>query len=475
MERIFPQDAALFRWGPAPIRTFYTDDFLEGIFTEHYFRAAFPGEEWPKGLALYNEGRMVFADELQEIERCGASLFLKWMLPLEPRQEIFNKWLEDLNRLHRVEKSVTEADVRFLSNEDLLKLWQELHAETIRFWTHVTVPELANYGSLPLLEKALLGYVPAAELHTVMEILTAPEKPSFYQKEEIELAETSDIAAHTQKYFWLKNSYKNTMMLGEDFFLEHKKELSVSIRAEFEAKQAETKQRKVDCITKYSLPRNIIEMAEAIVFGIEWQDDRKEEIFIYLHYKDLLLTEVCRRFQYEKNDLLNFRIAEIEELFKGGDLRLEVDKRHSAYGFLCYQGKVTKLGEEEGRAAWELYSEEHLSGDHELLRGAVASRAEEGMVRGKVRIVLDPHEYGDFPEGDILVAPMTTPEYIFLMKRAAAVITDTGGLTSHAAIVSRELKKPCLVGTKLATKIFKDGDLVEVDTDKGTAVLVKAS
>ena len=65
------------------------------------------------------------------------------------------------------------------------------------------------------------------------------------------------------------------------------------------------------------------------------------------------------------------------------------------------------------------------------------------------------------------MAGMTTPEYLPAMEKAAAFVTDEGGILCHAAIVARELKKPCIVGTQYATKIFKDGDLVEVDAEKG--------
>ena len=63
---------------------------------------------------------------------------------------------------------------------------------------------------------------------------------------------------------------------------------------------------------------------------------------------------------------------------------------------------------------------------------------------------------------------MTSPEYVFAMRKAAGILTDAGGLTSHAAIVSRELGIPCLVGTKRATKIFKNGDLLEMNLNNGT-------
>jgi len=90
-----------------------------------------------------------------------------------------------------------------------------------------------------------------------------------------------------------------------------------------------------------------------------------------------------------------------------------------------------------------------------------------GKVVGKVRVVLDPSKAKDFHSGEILVAFMTRPDYVPLMKKAGAIITNEGGITSHAAIVARELKIPCIIGTKHATQVFKDGDMVEVDADRG--------
>ena len=73
----------------------------------------------------------------------------------------------------------------------------------------------------------------------------------------------------------------------------------------------------------------------------------------------------------------------------------------------------------------------------------------------------------ELKEGEILVTHMTTPDFVPAMRRAAAIVTDEGGVTCHAAIIARELKKPCVVGTKHATQIFKDGDMVEVDANAG--------
>jgi pyruvate,water dikinase len=90
-----------------------------------------------------------------------------------------------------------------------------------------------------------------------------------------------------------------------------------------------------------------------------------------------------------------------------------------------------------------------------------------GIVSGIVRRVLVSKQIDMNKNGDVLVTEMTTPEFVPAMKKAVAIVTDEGGITCHAAIVSRELNKPCIIGTKIATQVLKDGDMVEVNADEG--------
>ena len=90
-----------------------------------------------------------------------------------------------------------------------------------------------------------------------------------------------------------------------------------------------------------------------------------------------------------------------------------------------------------------------------------------GKAHGTVRRVDEAQDMKKMKTGDILVSTSTNPQIIPAMKKALAIVTDSGGITSHAAIVSRELEIPCVIGTKIATKVFKDGDRVEVDASKG--------
>ena len=90
-----------------------------------------------------------------------------------------------------------------------------------------------------------------------------------------------------------------------------------------------------------------------------------------------------------------------------------------------------------------------------------------GIASGKVVIIRDVKDTGSVKEGDILVTRMTNPDMVPAMRKVAAIVTDEGGMTCHAAIVSRELGTPAVVGTKTATNVLKNGQLVTVDGEKG--------
>jgi phosphohistidine swiveling domain-containing protein len=97
----------------------------------------------------------------------------------------------------------------------------------------------------------------------------------------------------------------------------------------------------------------------------------------------------------------------------------------------------------------------------------VGKSAFPGLVMGKVRIVNTVVELKNFKAGEVLVSISTNPSLMSALSSAAAIVTDEGGIMCHAAIIARELKKPCIIGTKNATKILKDGDTVEVDANRG--------
>jgi pyruvate,water dikinase len=111
-----------------------------------------------------------------------------------------------------------------------------------------------------------------------------------------------------------------------------------------------------------------------------------------------------------------------------------------------------------------------MGGDARPAAGTVIARglgASPGSASGRVRVLHSPSDADRLQPGEILVAPMTSPEWVPAMKRAAALVTDGGGVCCHAAIVSRELRVPCVVGTRTATSVLREGELVTVDGARG--------
>jgi pyruvate,water dikinase len=99
------------------------------------------------------------------------------------------------------------------------------------------------------------------------------------------------------------------------------------------------------------------------------------------------------------------------------------------------------------------------------LEGQIANK---GKVEGMVKIIKDPiKDAHKFNPGDILVIGMTTPSFVPLLEVAAGIITDEGGVLCHAALISREMDKPCLIGVQNATQILKEGDHIVLDAFTG--------
>lgn len=161
-------------------------------------------------------------------------------------------------------------------------------------------------------------------------------------------------------------------------------------------------------------------------------------------------------------------IEEIEFYLEKNKLpnKSELQKRSRGTGIFCQGNKYDLLvGEDYKRLEKLLVNKSAIE-----LKGNIAYP---GIAKGIVRVIFNPSNVKKFNKGDILITGMTRPEFLPLMKKAAAFVTDAGGLLSHAAIVARELKKPCLIATETATKNFKNGDLVEVDADKGVVRILK--
>jgi phosphohistidine swiveling domain-containing protein len=178
-----------------------------------------------------------------------------------------------------------------------------------------------------------------------------------------------------------------------------------------------------------------------------FRTDRSDKYYEFLGEYRPIFEEVAKKIGVSFKELAYY---DVESIISGKPKKIA-----APFSFLYFEGK-------------QYFSQGKFIEFDEDNKGEIrGTPAFPGIVKGRVSIVKHPSELGKVKEGDILVAQMTLPSFMSAMYKAAAIVTDEGSITCHAAIIARELKKPCIIGTKNASKILKDGDFIEVDADKG--------
>ena len=216
------------------------------------------------------------------------------------------------------------------------------------------------------------------------------------------------------------------------------------------------------------LPENISRIVEFIreMQELKW---RMRDVFnrALLFRDDSLLSVFARKFAEltGRKDFYNLRADEIRDVIAGKEVP-DSSEREKLLIVHFADGQWRFETGDSARTIAEKLPKPEKTKDISELRGTIACV---GKAKGTARVYpWNARSFENFSKGDVLITLTTDPEFMVAMQKAAAIVTEEGGLMSHAALVSRELKIPCLIGTKNATKVFKDGDKVEVDADKGT-------
>ncbi len=185
-----------------------------------------------------------------------------------------------------------------------------------------------------------------------------------------------------------------------------------------------------------------------------------------------LYAEIARRGNFNPDWIMDVTTEEMFGILSGQKLpnKLEMKKRFTNYAMVVKNAKTQLISDPKAIKKLEKeYFVDTISAEE--ITGRVACMG--GIIKGRAKICLDKKEIGKVKKGDILVAQFTTPDFVPAMERAVAIIADQGGVSSHAAIVSRELGVPCVIDTKNATRIIKDNDLVEVNAKTGLIKILK--
>ena len=216
------------------------------------------------------------------------------------------------------------------------------------------------------------------------------------------------------------------------------------------------------------LTRNVKRM-QKVKYGLRTEINKTifgEHIFYNI------LKEVARRVKINENRLYQLSYLEIVELLKRKRIKTTNRKEYIIGRF----SKWRLITGKESRKLIKLLEDYHKQKTSNILTGQIGNR---GYYIGRVKIIpldikLDHYkEIKKMKKGDVLVSGSTGPEMILACRKAGAIITEEGGITSHAAIVSRELGIPSVIGTKIATEALKDGDLVEVNADEGIVRIIE--
>ena len=187
------------------------------------------------------------------------------------------------------------------------------------------------------------------------------------------------------------------------------------------------------------------------------------------------LRKTIKKLGFNGEEIIATTQYEFLNWTKNKEIPNNILERQRFFFVMLWNGKIKiKFGEEDvSRIIKKEKIKEFLSLNKKAISEIKGKIGYRGLVRGKARIVFTPKGANTIKKGEIFIASMTTPELIGGMRKASAFVTDEGGIISHAAIIAREMKKPCIIGTKIATKVLKDGDLVEVDADRGVVRILK--
>lgn len=369
-----------------------------------------------------------------------------------------------------------------LSDSDAIERLLQLGLE-IGMWGYPPVAMETETGLLSsCVEDIVASYLPADSQETpttAANVLLAHPELTESQQYRIELLDAvlrvqegankeTEAAQLAQKWSWLTFGYTGpgltpeAIMIEIDENVDKGQEEIVAMREELLRFEDETRQKRETMMNQLQMEekdRTFIS-ATALISWLKFY--RKEVIFMvieqcYKRGRKYAKTISDQAFQYLTKEELLETIRAGEPPVDENELR----ERHRYSIYLTETGAVL-TGQEARDHLATTFSQEEADETLKLLQGQTASLGDGKSVSGVVKILRDGSNIDHVQEGDILVAPATIPSMVPAMKRAAAIVTDVGGITSHAAIVSRELNKPCVIGTKYATKIFKDGDRVTV-------------
>ncbi len=408
------------------------------------------------------------------------------------------------DRLRSFSETIPQSDLASLSNEVLWEIYtthHELHSDYYT-WTWIPVAADMFHNNLTLRVKNYLQNLGVTEekLNESFVILTQPTQKSliFIEQEDLlKIAEYIEsqpdvlvlfhnnhaqniesqlpvevknlLQQHWRKYYYTKHLWVEGEYTIEDYIVQ----LQDIFKAGDSAKNILQKQ--YEEMKKANDKRN--HLLEELHVDAHWRKVldmfgdfmvtkiyRRYAQLLAVHHMSAILKEIARRHFITEKQVRFMTLNDMKKLLVDNILNEDelLQRTKQCVYYAERDAEQVFIGVEAEKIAQSL--EKVIDLTINQLKGEIGCV---GYAKGKVKIIIRAEDMKKMEAGDILVSIATDPDIVPAMKKAGGIVTEQGGVTSHAAIVSRELGIPCVIGTKIATKLLKDGDMVEVDANKG--------
>lgn len=337
----------------------------------------------------------------------------------------FREWCEKTFEVYK-ERDQIESDIykwRKLTEKLPGLQYDDFSKSIVKTWEHTIIPEFALYGA----ESSIVLHLMRFDDKTRQKIwgtFTVPDNKTFLARIDDELAHSKDSSAMAEKYPWVQDGYDGLAESVQAYFRERLELIGDEVhrKRNFDPERREL-------ILKLGLTEEEVKSLTLARRLAEFMDDRKA-------------------WMMQTRRLIKQPLIDIEN------------------GWIFENGETAKLDKELVKRLWSTYVD--FTRFSASIKGIVASNGGMHFINGEVAVISDPG--ASVGSDKILVVPSTSPSYVPLMRRAKALITDHGGMMSHAAIVAREFNLPCIVGTQQATSVLKTGDKVTLDLVKGEVI-----
>ena len=460
-----------------------------------------PGGNFTSHICIFKNHRVDWYIDDIDIKRVTNLFLSKAKTENNFSRKLIKKWEEDNRDFFGSLARLDKIDLARISDNKLAKLFKDFTNIYDRTITSSSLIDGFALGSDEIVQAEINKLLDKRKIDQgrgeIFSTLTAPIHQSFINEAGIALLRLAQkfksyknlsvalkqpinqklLNKHVQNYFWIKNNYYDNYVLTVDNFLEEIRSLlasKIDIKEELRrvantpARNKKAKQRLIKKLRPSLYLRNLLTISEDFTY---WQDERKKRTFLFTNYASLLLEEIGKRYSYSLSEMKYLARAEVLELLSGRKFKNQELKRRAEIMFIYQKGNYFEIL--SGSQALSIIKNLLENKDHSDIQDFRGLTASTGKVRGRAKIVTSVKDIDKVKLGDILVAVMTRPDYIMGIKKAAAIVTDEGGITCHAAIISRELGIPCIIGTKIGTKILKDGDLIEVNANHGWVRKIK--